>query len=76
MRARTFALAALLALLAVAAASGQELEFKQFASGDGRYKAQFPGTVKTASAEVGKPRVMRLVVASASPSPSSSSSAT
>ena len=51
MRARTFALAALLALLATAA-GGQELEFKQFASGDGRYKVQFPGTVKTATTDV------------------------
>lgn len=51
MRARTFALAAVLSAFA-AAAGGQELEFKQYASGDGRYKAQFPGTVKTATTDV------------------------
>ena len=49
MRARTFALIALLLALP-AAASGQE--FKPFASGAGRYKVQFPGTVKTVTTDV------------------------
>jgi hypothetical protein len=49
MRARTFALVALAAGLAGAAA-GQP-EFKPYASTDGRYKAVFPGPVKTDTVE-------------------------
>ncbi|MDY3553645.1 hypothetical protein R5W24_002748 [Gemmata sp. JC717] len=49
MRARTFALMALLLALPLAA-HGQD--FKPFASSDGRYKIQFPGTPKTATTDV------------------------
>lgn len=49
MRARTFALGALVLALPLAA-SGQDL--KPFASGAGRYKAQFPGAVKTTTTDV------------------------
>lgn len=49
MRARTFAVIALLSVSALAA-RGQE--FKPFASSAGKYKALFPGTVKTAVTDV------------------------
>jgi hypothetical protein len=49
MRTRLIALGALVAL-AAATAAGQE--FKQFASGAGRYKAQFPGDVKTETTDL------------------------
>lgn len=48
MRARIVALGALLAL--VASAAGQD--FKQYASGAGRYKAQFPGDVKSETTDL------------------------
>lgn len=48
MRARIAALVALVAL--TAGAAGQE--FKQYASGAGRYKAQFPGDVKTETTDL------------------------
>lgn len=49
MRARTFALIALLLALPLAA---RAQELKPFASSAGRYKAQFPGGVKTATTDV------------------------
>lgn len=45
MRARRFALVGV--LVGLAAAAGQGPEFKPYASTDGRYKAVFPGPVKT-----------------------------
>lgn len=48
MRTRIVALAALLAL--AAATSGQE--FKPYASGAGKYKAEFPGAVKTETTDI------------------------
>ena len=48
MRTRIVALAALAA--AVAVASGQD--FKQYASGAGKYKAMFPGIVKTETTDI------------------------
>jgi hypothetical protein len=49
MRSRTFALLALLLAFPLLA-RGQD--FKPFASGAGKYKVQFPGTVKTATTDV------------------------
>jgi len=46
MRTRLFTVSALVGILA-AAAGGQPPEFKTFASTEGRYKAVFPGAVKT-----------------------------
>ena len=48
MRARTFALLALLTTSLAAHAQ----EFKPFASADGRYKAMFPGAVKTETTDI------------------------
>lgn len=49
MRARTFAL---IALVSVSLLEARAQDFKPFASGEGKYKAQFPGTVKTATTDV------------------------
>ena len=49
MRARMLAAAAVLMILGVTAA---QVEFKQYASTDGRFKVQFPGPVKTETVEV------------------------
>jgi hypothetical protein len=56
MRTRTFALVVLLTCLASAAG---QIEFKQYASTDGRFKVLFPGPVKTDTVEVpsGKDKV-------------------
>lgn len=49
MRARMFAVVGLLTLIGMAAA---QVEFKQYASTDGRFKVLFPGPVKTETVEV------------------------
>lgn len=49
MRARTLAVVGVLAILGAAAA---QVDFKQYASTDGRYKVLFPGPVKTDKVEV------------------------
>ncbi len=49
MRARMFAVVGLLAVLGIATA---QVEFKQYASTDGRFKVLFPGPVKTDTVEV------------------------
>jgi hypothetical protein len=49
MRARMFAVVVLVAILGLARA---QVEFKQYASTDGRYKVLFPGPVKTETVDV------------------------
>lgn len=56
MWARTFALVVLIAGLGLSATAAEPaIEYKLFASSDGRYKALFPGPVKTETSDVKTP---------------------
>lgn len=55
MRSRSFALAGLVALVGWCSRAADPVDYKLFASGEGRYKVLFPGGVKTETKNVKTP---------------------